>query len=207
MSTALAEPRDLVNRFKEGDSEAFGALYDRYERDLMSFVHRNVGSDRASADHDAEEICSAAWLELPKAVLGYQGKSSFKTWLCGLGRRKVWSYRRDRKQNLEKPMPADPDGGDSWQSVLDRSLTAEQELSVRERSAKVNTALAALPQHVRDVVVRRHVQCLGYDVICGELKISERTARNYLKEGLEVLQEALSDYADDGRRGEASRGM
>ena len=46
---------ELAQRHEEGDPQAFGALVDRYQTRLLSFVHRSIG-DREQAEDLVQEV-------------------------------------------------------------------------------------------------------------------------------------------------------
>lgn len=69
----------LVLRCQEGDLHAFGALYDRYHRDVFRIVTRIVGNDTEIAD-----IVQQAFVEIERSIHRFDGRSALRTWIFGL---------------------------------------------------------------------------------------------------------------------------
>ncbi len=205
MSEQVAElsSEALLGRYKEkGDPEAFGALFDKHERDLMSFVHGKLTVQRDQIRQAAEDICSETWLQFPSAALRFENKSSFKSWICSIGKNKVSDLVTKVRRSPEKQLSPGKDGEDPWAGFRDESYHADEAVSKSERGQRLQKAVADLPQDLRDVLVMRVQEGLHYDVVCAELKISEREARDRYYEATSILRKALADYEDEapGRR-------
>ncbi len=66
----------LVADSKAGNLTAFEELVRRHERPLFGYLYRMCGNG-----NDAEELAQAAFVRAWKALAGFEGRSSFKTWL------------------------------------------------------------------------------------------------------------------------------
>jgi RNA polymerase sigma-70 factor (ECF subfamily) len=73
----------------------------------------------------------------------------------------------------------------------DESQKPERQVEVKERSAQVRQALAALPAHYRVVVELRHYQELSYDEIASELNIPLSDVKSHLFRARKILAEKL----------------
>ena len=67
---------DLLKRARGGDEHAFADLVDGYRRELTVHCYRMLGS-MDDADDALQETFVAAWRALP----GFEGRSSLRTWL------------------------------------------------------------------------------------------------------------------------------
>src|SRR5580704_7864940 len=70
------EDRALVERVQAGDKEAFRSLVERHQRRAFSIALSLVRDE-----NDARELVQDAFLRVYKNVGGFQGGSSFFTWL------------------------------------------------------------------------------------------------------------------------------
>jgi RNA polymerase sigma-70 factor, ECF subfamily len=80
---------ELVRAVGEGDLGALGELYDRYARTVARVVSRVM---RGSAD--VEDVVHTTFLKLPKIAPSYDGRTSCRAWLCGIGVRFALRHRR-----------------------------------------------------------------------------------------------------------------
>lgn len=131
----------LLLRARRGDVRAFEQLY----RDSCGRVHGlclRMTRDRTAAEDCTQETYLRAWRALP----AFEGRSHFGTWLHRIAVNVVLERRRRAPPELEPLEPLEPlellEDGDSgfW---LDTP--------VEER--EIETAIAALPDGARDVLV------------------------------------------------------
>jgi RNA polymerase sigma-70 factor, ECF subfamily len=79
---ALSEPdveAGLLQRLREGNEEAFGALVDRYHGAMIRFA-RGFVRDQAVA----EEVAQDAWLGVLNGLADFAGRSSLKSWIFAI---------------------------------------------------------------------------------------------------------------------------
>ena len=69
--------RRLVAALRRGDDAAFAALLDRYHAPLVRLASLYVADPAV-----AEEVVQETWLGVLRGIDRFEGRSSFKTWLC-----------------------------------------------------------------------------------------------------------------------------
>jgi len=87
---------DALARAAEGDSEAFGVLYDRYVGRIYNYIYYRTGNT-----HDAEDITSRVFTRAMKHIPNYQDRGvPFSAWLYRIAHNLVANFHRDnsRKQ-------------------------------------------------------------------------------------------------------------
>lgn len=116
---------DIIARIKDGDSEAFALLVEKYHRQLLAFIYRLV------RDHGlTEDIGQEVFLNVYKALPDFDGErgTPFSAWLFICARNQANSALRKRRLlNLFGQAPAD-DLADPRPSAL-QTLVAEEERS------------------------------------------------------------------------------
>jgi len=74
-SAERSEP-ELLAGLKRGDEAAFEALIEAYSSPLLRVARTYVGSRAV-----AEEVVQDTWLGVLKGLDGFEGRSSFRTWV------------------------------------------------------------------------------------------------------------------------------
>ena len=122
----------LMVRAREGDTAAWGHLFDRYNGQLVALA-RSLGLDRDEA-HDAAQT---AWLRLVEHAGSLRDPGLVGPWLVTTLRRRVYSDLRLRRREVLSSMAGieteDPDPSPEEQAV------------VRDSRARVRRAMNCLP--------------------------------------------------------------
>lgn len=78
--TALEQERDsLVDRLRRGERAALGEAYDAHHLAVRGLARRFVGHDGF-----AEDVVQEVFLALPRALAGFEGRSSLRTFVLGM---------------------------------------------------------------------------------------------------------------------------
>jgi len=67
---------ELIERAKQGDAQAFQALYDKHKRRVYSLCLRMTANTA-----EAEDLTQEAFLQLYRKIGTFRGESAFSTWL------------------------------------------------------------------------------------------------------------------------------
>ena len=170
--------QDILRRAQQGDSEAFRLLVEAYQTQVYRLALRMCGE--AAADDVTQEAFLAAWRALPE----FRGTCRFSTWLYRLTTNAAIDCLRREKRHRD----ADdldgvelPDGGDTPQEAAERI----------ETQTAVRSALSALSDEHRQVLLLRYMQELDYAEIAAALEISEGTVKSRISRAKMRLRELL----------------
>jgi RNA polymerase sigma-70 factor (ECF subfamily) len=90
---------DALARAAQGDSEAFGILYDRYVGRIYNYIYYRTGNQ-----HDAEDLTSRVFTRAMKHIPKYEDRGlPFSAWLYRIAHNLVANWHRDnsRRQIIE----------------------------------------------------------------------------------------------------------
>jgi RNA polymerase sigma-70 factor (ECF subfamily) len=91
----------LLQRARAGDEQAFRMLTDPYRRELQVHCYRMLGS-LTDAEDTLQETLLAAWRGLP----GFEGRSSFRSWLYRIATNQCRNARRAASRRVSpEPIP------------------------------------------------------------------------------------------------------
>jgi RNA polymerase sigma-70 factor, ECF subfamily len=86
-----SEEAQAIERAKQGDAEAFQALYDRHKRRVYSLCLRMTANTA-----EAEDLTQEAFLQLYRKIATFRGESAFSTWLHRLSVNVVLMHLRKK---------------------------------------------------------------------------------------------------------------
>jgi RNA polymerase sigma-70 factor (ECF subfamily) len=164
--------RLAVARAKDGDGEALRFLYVTYSHNIYGYV-RSIVRD----DHEAEDVTQHVFAKLMTTLTKYDDRGvPFFAWLIRMARNVAIDHLRANRST-----PAD--------IVLEPGANSSFDL---DRGAAVRTALAALPDEQRQVVVLRHVAGLSPGEIADRMGRTESSIHGLHHRGRRTLQRELT---------------
>lgn len=172
-SPAVArEVRLAIARAKEGDRDAVRFLYVRYSDNVYGYIRSIVRDEK-----DAEDITQQVFLKLMTVITRYQDCGvPFSGWLLRVARNAALDHLRRHRAIPTEDVAAM--NGHSDDEALDRARS-------------LRTALDALPEEQRNVVVMRHVIGLTPPEIAEQMGRSESSIHGLHHRGRRALKQEL----------------
>lgn len=182
------EPSDweLVQRCQSGEMGAFQELVSRYHHKVYLVI---LGLLRNR--EDALEVAQETFLRAYRKINGFQGGSSFYTWLYRIGVNLAIDAQRRQKRNPLEFRESMDGILESQNEVARDPFSDVHDRELREGLVKALNSLT--PEH-KAVIVLRSVEGLSYKDIGEILGCSEGTVMSRLHYARKKLQEKLSDF-------------
>ena len=172
----------LVRQALAGQSEAFGALVNRYQRVMYTVALRMLGNAA-----DAQDATQDAFVKAYMRLASFDTSYRFYSWMYRILVNECLNVTRDRRPS--EPLDADAAGsGTPFDSAL-----------AEERRDQINLALLQLSPEYRTVVVLRHFAGQSYGEIAEALAIPEKTVKSRLYSARQRLGELLLGWKDHGK--------
>jgi len=184
---------DLLVRFCRGQTEAFGVLVRRYERELYGYLRRYLGDGNL-----AEDVFQNTFLQLYLKSGQYEPGRPVRPWLYTIATHQaIDALRRGaRHQAVSLDVQRETSGDGEAQTLMDLLENREPgPLDIahgQERRQRVRAAVDQLPAFLRQVLVMAYYQGLKYREIADILDIPVGTVKSRLHAALVKLQEAWS---------------
>lgn len=176
-------PQDQTNqtldRFRQGDSEAFASLYQSHWQQVFRFSRLYLRSD-----DDAEDVVQEVFIRLWQIHERIHPGDNFSGLLFIITRNLI--FNRFRRQ-------IDPLGFKvSVLAALEASDDIESEISARDLSEYIDRLVDLMPARQRQVFNMSRREHKSYREIAEELDLSQKTVEAHMHEALRFLRDNLA---------------
>ena len=171
---------ELVARCREGDQQAWAELVQRFSRYVYAISVQAFRLSEADAEDVFQEVFARAYQHLD----GLRDDAAVRPWLAQLTRRLC--IDRLRASARERPASGEE---------LELPGT-EETLTMLEDALTVHEALAATPEHCRDILDRFFARDESYKTIGEALDLPPGTIASRISRCLSRLREFLEGRSD-----------
>lgn len=187
----IIEDRVLVWRFNRGDPAALCRIYEKY-RDPLLKVAAALLNDRSGI----EDVLHDVFMDFAQTTGRFRLKGSLKGYLsiCVANRARDMNRTRQRHSAAAKNVSPVPDEAMSHPAGSDGP---EHTAMSRESTAKLDAAMAELPDEQREIIVLHLQGRLPFREIARLGEISINTAMSRYRYGLDKLRSILNGELND----------
>ena len=193
------EVEDLLDRFRQGDGNAFQDIVGVYQERVIQFFYR-LCWDRDRAEDFAQEL----FLRLLRGAKNYRPEGRLSTFIFRIATN-LWidHYRsvrpHPRLYSLDQPVLADETPLGSQAAAP--SITPVQQAIDDEEKARLRGALAALTEPHRLVFELAVYQELPYQEVATVLGIPVGTVKSRMHNSVRALKELLGERREAAHEG------
>src|SRR5262245_8852738 len=196
MSTGPDPDAALMLRVKQGDTNAFEQLVEKYKQPVMNLVYRTLPDAT-----EAEDLAQHVFLQVFKSAHRYEVSAKFTTWLFTIARNLCLNEIRRRSrhpaQSLDETF-ADDDDQPIHQPEDRRTFSPPDAMLQGELEQKVEAALADLPEKQRTAILMCRGDEFSYEDIAKVLECSVSATKSLIHRGRETLKQKLKPYLRTG---------
>jgi RNA polymerase sigma-70 factor (ECF subfamily) len=176
------DDQNAINLVLKGDTNAFGALVQRYQRPIFNLMYRVAGSTE-----EAAELTQETFLRTYENLERYQPGKKFFSWLYAIGLNIARDFARKNKTNVEVNTGKDLEEFSGCQTPGDQQDRLCESLDFM----RLEKALGVLPILYREALVLRYREELPMQDIAEALNVSVSAAKMRVKRGLEMLRQTF----------------
>lgn len=196
-----AKEEDLLNRLRGGDRGALAELIGSYRPAVERFIDLRMDA-RLRARVGVSDVLQEADLEIARRIDDFlaRGPMPFRTWVLKTAHQQLLRLRRHHVEAERRTVGAEAPIADNASVLLADRLAAvapspSQELGRAELAKSIRTALDALPELDREVIMLRTFEGLTNAEAAQVLDIESPAASKRYTRALLKLREALAGAA------------
>ncbi|MEP7016179.1 MAG: sigma-70 family RNA polymerase sigma factor [Verrucomicrobiota bacterium] len=185
------EDQQLVARAQSGDARAFDDLVVKYSPRLYGLVY-NMTSNHEDTNDLLQDVFAKAY----KAIRGFQGKSTFYTWIHSIAVNMTLNFLKKRGRRYHLSLDDVDSNVQNDKEFLELTSTNSpvREADLGELQKRLNEAMMKLSDEHRAVVTMFHIQGMPHAEISKILRVSEGTVRSRLFYANRQLQNYLEEF-------------
>jgi len=177
-STNVTDHGLVIAVLESGNEEAFRELYRRHTPRLLGFVSRLI----AGGNPEGEDLVQETWIRASERLDRFQWRSTFSTWLLGIGLNVVRDHLRRRSRSRSAP--------------TGRSLDPPGQHTDHAIRIDIERAISMLPDENRLVLVLHDVEGIKHQEIAERLEIPVGTTKSRLFRARRLIRERLSEKTE-----------
>lgn len=193
-STGPAD-KDLVDRARAGDQDAFRELFQRYHRRVYSLAYGVLHNT-----DDALDVVQEGFIKAHRYLDKFEGHSSFYTWLyrivMNLSIDHLRKKKRARHVDFNDALGHGDDDAASDVALLPRILGQNpgKSLARKEIREQIGQALDTLSDKHRAVLIMREVEGMSYEEMAQAMECSKGTIMSRLFHARKNMQKRLLEF-------------
>jgi RNA polymerase sigma-70 factor (ECF subfamily) len=197
MTTEVPTDQDLVERAKQGDNVAFGALWSRYERHVLALCRRHLSGAHRDPAVDEHDLAIETFIRALHRLDRYEDRSAdgagFPAWLLEVARRICLSHLAKERRRAQWSVPIRVEAAltDYPTVAAPPGQVAESRDLLRKAAQEIN----ALPETYR-APFKLYLEEYSQREIATALGISVENAAKRVQRARRQLQPRLAAFLD-----------
>jgi RNA polymerase sigma-70 factor (ECF subfamily) len=199
--TLQADEAALLEELRAGSEEAFAWLISRYHQPIFSLLARTV-QNRA----DAADLTQEVFVKVFRGIRSFHGESSLRTWIYRIALREASNQRRWWARHKQQEVPieqeiAESDAGNPVrvkEMLVDPSESPYDAAVHEENRARVEAALAQVPEPFRTTLILRDIEGFIYEEVAEMQGVNLGTVKSRLVRGRAWLKGLLKADSQAG---------
>lgn len=174
---------EAIVAVRAGDRGSFAVLVKRHNQTMFRACRAVLRSDA-----DAEDAVQAAWINIYRALAGFRGEASFRSWATRVAVNEATSRLRRHRRFAEVPLE---------ETTMDDSEGPDHAAFNQQLSRLLEREIDELPEAMRAVLVLRDVIELDTAETAECLGIEAENVRVRLHRARQALAQRIADSASE----------
>jgi RNA polymerase sigma-70 factor (ECF subfamily) len=178
----------IISAVLSGDTDAFEALVLENRRQVY-----NLALKMTKNEQDAYDLSQEAFLKAFRSLDKFRGDSKFSVWLYRLTSNLCLDFLRAQKRREKVSLSYENDEDEQQElEIPDERFSPERILEQNNLRESISSALDALPEDYRSIIVMREMDGLSYDEISARTGLELGTVKSRIFRARKKLCALLS---------------
>ncbi len=164
---------ELFNKARDGDINAFTALFEPLRKKMHAVAYRLVGPDLA------EDVVMDTYIYAWKALPGLRRDNALSAWLCRIARNRALDLIRKQKHTVSLDIKNE-DGNSVERDIPDLDHSPADKTMRHDDLRILHYAMSQLSESHQTILKMRHIDELSYAEIAAATGISKGTVMSRL---------------------------
>jgi RNA polymerase sigma-70 factor (ECF subfamily) len=184
---------DLARRISNGDEKALKNLYDNYADFLFAYITHLLNEAPRVV---IEDIWQETLLSAIKSMASFRGDSRLFTWMCGIAKRKVFDYCRERRAHTHSN---DLGYVYSNANLIDTNILPEDYVLQRVTRQHVIKTLGILPVMYQIILIQRYIDGSSVEEIAKSIGKTYKATESLLSRARQAFKSAFIKLSNGER--------
>ncbi|MBF0406769.1 MAG: sigma-70 family RNA polymerase sigma factor [Candidatus Riflebacteria bacterium] len=179
---------EVLESAKNGNAKAFDQIVQKYQQHVYRLAYRYFNNQE-----DAMDVSQEVFVKAFRALKGFEGRSSLKTWLLKITANTCSSLAAEKSKKNKSIIQyfldwfSSPSNPGPEEILIDREKKAEAQEVVKEKISK-------LPEVYKLPLVLKDIEGMSIDQIAEVLDLKEGTVKSRINRGRRLLHESLESF-------------
>ncbi len=168
----------LIQQFKDGNRQAFDALYHRHLPNVYKRVRYVI------PESDVEDVTQEIFIAAHKSLSNFRGDAQFGTWLRTLTNHKVAEFYRKRSRKQEPPLAPLTEAFGKMEGGTSKAM---------EERIFLQRSLQKLPENYREIILLRFAEDLQFNEIAELTGQNLEAVKSLFRRAISALRSQLDE--------------
>ena len=188
-----ATDKEIIERVKSGEKEAYDLLELKYQQRVINLISRFVKSHS-----DALDVSQETFIKAYRALPNFRGDSAFYTWLYRIAVNTAKNHLTVQSRKITK---SDYDVAEIEQIEGNMSLTEqttpESLLAKDELQETILKTIENLPEDLKSAIMLREIEGLSYEGIAEVMECPVGTVRSRIFRAREMIDSKIKPLLEN----------
>ena len=188
-----ATDKEIIERVKDGEKEAYDLLVLKYQQRVINLISRFVKNHS-----DALDVSQETFIKAYRALPNFRGESAFYTWLYRIAVNTAKNHLTVQSRKITK---SDYDVADIEQIEGNMSLTEQttpESLLVKdELQETILKTIENLPEDLKSAIMLREIEGLSYEGIAEVMECPVGTVRSRIFRAREMIDSKIKPLLEN----------
>ena len=188
-----ATDKEIIERVKNGEKEAYDLLVLKYQQRVINLISRFVKNHS-----DALDVSQETFIKAYRALPNFRGDSAFYTWLYRIAVNTAKNHLTVQSRKITK---SDYDVAEIEQIEGNMSLTEqttpESLLAKDELQETILKTIENLPEDLKSAIMLREIEGLSYEGIAEVMECPVGTVRSRIFRAREMIDSKIKPLLEN----------